>query len=404
MSETVITAPPHDAHQHPRSLPAPVPSPLAAWLMALGSFLGLVGFAWDMQWHSEVGPDTFFTVPHLFIYSGSALTGLVCLVVSLRILNAERISGDRLSLNPIPRPYLIGGFGTVLFLLCGLWDEWWHSIYGFDVTIISPPHIGLLTCNQIGMVGTVTAFAAMMKHTDVPRSRPSLGAGIRRLLGSRGLGLASMVACSVCFLVFFSGLTRFLRLDGIGIETGRVYLGVIFVVAFLFAASATRLRFSATCVALLVIALKFVMTWFTLTANDWYANQLGLFLRDSVLADPTQRASRFSENLPSSWVMLATALLIDIVLLLGARRSARLEAGPTPETAARATAQTTRLLIMISGGLGGILMSFYYAGSRLEQPGLLFVTSPGTVVALGIVGAGAALMAWQLGTIARAIR
>ena len=46
-----------------------------AWSVLIGTLITLVGLSWDIQWHIEVGPDTFFTLPHLFLYSGSAIAG-----------------------------------------------------------------------------------------------------------------------------------------------------------------------------------------------------------------------------------------------------------------------------------------------------------------------------------------
>ncbi len=398
MTSTLHAETAEPAAPPPLRTAAPIAVPhIAMWLMAVGSFLSLTGFAWDIQWHTEVGPDTFFTVPHLFIYAGSAVIGLVCLVMSLRILNAERIAGDRLSLTPIPRPYLIAGFGTVIFLLCGLWDEWWHSVYGFDVKILSPPHIGLLTCVQIGMVGTVVAFASSARRTDGfgagPRRLGGLLGGLRPLLASRTLGIVAMAAGSASFLIFFSGLTGFLPLDAIGIQGDRLYIGVVFVLALLFAASASGVRFAATSVAIAIIVLKLASGWFTLAATDWYAGSLGLFLRDSVLADPANRVSEFSDALPTWWVVLIAALLIDAALIVGARRS-------TGSDATRG-----RVVVAVAGAASGLMMSLYAVGSWADRLGYTSaIPSPGTVTALGLLGAAAGVVAWQLGVIARSTR
>ena len=51
--------------------------------LTLGVMLSFLGLAWDIQWHGEVGPDTFFTLPHLALYSGVAIAGLTSLMVTL---------------------------------------------------------------------------------------------------------------------------------------------------------------------------------------------------------------------------------------------------------------------------------------------------------------------------------
>ena len=61
-----------------------------AWILLLGSASTFVGLAWDLQWHNDVGPDTFYTLPHLFIYAGAAVSGLVSLAVVLAATGAVR--------------------------------------------------------------------------------------------------------------------------------------------------------------------------------------------------------------------------------------------------------------------------------------------------------------------------
>ena len=57
---------------------------LPAFVMLAGTLISLSGLTWDIDWHLDVGPDSFFTLPHLFIYSGGAIAGLTSLVMVLR--------------------------------------------------------------------------------------------------------------------------------------------------------------------------------------------------------------------------------------------------------------------------------------------------------------------------------
>ena len=38
-------------------------------VLALGSLAGLLGVYWDIAWHIDIGRDSFFTLPHNFIYA-----------------------------------------------------------------------------------------------------------------------------------------------------------------------------------------------------------------------------------------------------------------------------------------------------------------------------------------------
>jgi hypothetical protein len=39
-------------------------------VMMLGALSSLIGVYWDIAWHIDVGRDSFFTMPHNFIYAG----------------------------------------------------------------------------------------------------------------------------------------------------------------------------------------------------------------------------------------------------------------------------------------------------------------------------------------------
>ncbi|MGL4178504.1 MAG: hypothetical protein ACRCSN_20800 [Dermatophilaceae bacterium] len=354
----------------------PIP-PAVAWLLALGSFLGVTGLAWDIQWHTDVGPDTFFTLPHLVIYSSSAVVGLPCLAVSLRILREQRAEG-RLSLAPIPVPVLLAGFGTAMFVVSGLWDQWWHTVYGFDVTILSPPHIALLSCVTFSMVGAVAAFV----------SRSYGGTGRTQRFGSRALGVAVVAALLAAYgSLVFSVLATLVPTGGLDIDPVRVYLTASFVVVMTLAAAATRAPFTATAVGAAVVGLKLLYGWFAIAGTDWYAASLGLFVRDDVLAEG-RRVAGFADGLPA--VALLAGLLIDLVLVVGARRR-----WPARAVVAAAGAASSALLTVL----------FFHGGELFPGgQGAMQAPSPLTVVVSVVVGAVLALGGWQLGNLLRSLR
>lgn len=141
----------------------------AAALVALFCFAYILGVTWDIQWHTDVGPDTFWTKSHLFFYSGAALSGLISLWVAVTTTmkfrrGAPGVSADNttpwLGIFRIPVGFLISGLGALPFLLMGLFDLWWHEMFGFDITLMSPPHFGLLFSGVAICVGAVYAFAS----------------------------------------------------------------------------------------------------------------------------------------------------------------------------------------------------------------------------------------------------
>src|SRR5690349_20235638 len=104
-----------------------------AFTALLGIAMSLFGIIWDVQWHIDVGPDTFFTLPHLLLYSGSAVAGLASLAMVLRATADTRAgrelrpeSGGHpvrvLRIFTAPLGYLVSGLGSALFLGYGLID------------------------------------------------------------------------------------------------------------------------------------------------------------------------------------------------------------------------------------------------------------------------------------------
>ncbi|MEV6235190.1 hypothetical protein [Lentzea sp. NPDC051838] len=243
-----------------------------ASLVLGGTLLSLIGLTWDIQWHSDVGPDTFFTMPHLFLYAGSAISGLASLVVVLLTTASAKRDKD---IDPIvggravgvfgrtfsaPVGYLISGTGAALFLVYGLWDQWWHGLYGFDAVIDSPPHIGLLLSISITMVGAVMVFAVARDQR---------------------WGTYGAVVAAAALLVFSMVTSLGLRAVPGGL-VNPVSVGTAFfsVMILFMAGHALNRRGGTLAVGVAVAVLQAVFWWFSPWAAEVYASATGLPLRD----------------------------------------------------------------------------------------------------------------------------
>ena len=234
-----------------------------AWLALAGILCTFFGLSWDIQWHADVGPDTFWTVPHLFVYAGAAFSGLASLVVIL--MSTARARRER-ALHWIPVlggrfhgavGFVVSGFGALGFLLFGLFDQWWHLIYGFDVTLNSPPHIGLVLSMIVTMIGAALIFVQGQRV--------------------HGTGFVLSVAVSVAFAL--PVLTFLFR------ELGQVWAFVVFPglflgVAMLLVASVTRNLWWVMGLTLLVAAFR-TINWYGIPlADQAYASILGYAVKD----------------------------------------------------------------------------------------------------------------------------
>ncbi|MEV6772099.1 hypothetical protein AB0N05_26075 [Nocardia sp. NPDC051030] len=315
-----------DLTANARGMTATAAAPLTVrpWLPAsilfAASMTFAVGSTWDIQWHSDVGPDTFFTLPHLFIYASAAIAGFTSLAVILATTAAGRagrsvdgeLGGPGIGVFrrtfTAPLGYMVAALGAASFLLYGLWDLWWHSLYGFDAIIDSPPHIGLFLSSTAISVGTVIVFAAAR--------------------GQRWGDIGALV--SLAHLLTSSTVTA-LAVQRLSVGTIRWTTAVTaFMVILLLVAGAAFRRWGATMVAVAGSAIQGVFWWFAPWAARAYADFVGLPMREHI------------RGLPSTPALIPFCLIpVGIVVDLLVRRSG----GPT------------WLIPTLAGALGGAIIS-----------------------------------------------
>ncbi|MUM16112.1 hypothetical protein FZI91_11845 [Mycobacterium sp. CBMA271] len=252
-------------------------APLGAFGVLLGSVVGSVGTTWDVQWHSDVGPDTFFTLPHLFLYSGSAISGIVSLAMILMVTAVQR-AGDEaprwVGGVPIrvlggkftaPLGFLLSGCGAAAFLLYGLLDLWWHTVYGFDAILASPPHFALFVSGTVTDLGSVVTFAAARRFRW----------GVVGLMAQSSI-VAAMTA--IPFTALYAFKFAFNPLS----------LGSAFTVplVLLIVAGVVRSPLAPLGVAAAMGAIQAIFWWFSPWAAREYAAAVGLPLRDDLWGGP----------------------------------------------------------------------------------------------------------------------
>jgi hypothetical protein len=308
----VTTAQPHTtADRAPQ--PPPVVSaaqsrraaPLAANLVLAGTLTSLLGISWDIQWHTDVGPDTFFTLSHLMLYTGSAIAGITSLAMVLIATGAQRAGHpveDTAGGTPVrviggtfraPLGYLIAGTGAALFLLFGLLDLWWHSLYGFDAVLDSPPHIGLFVSISITMAGSIIVFAAA-----------------REIRWGR-IGLILSIPVLITFSPITANAFSALPLPVDPDVVGTVFFATLLLVmgTFIVGRPSTALAIAAA-----LGTMQAILWWFSPWAARVYADSVGLPLRDNLGDNPP----RMPADIPM--FALLGAGVITALLVLGRRR------------------------------------------------------------------------------------
>jgi hypothetical protein len=316
--------------------PRPRPADAAgAYTVLVGTLMSLVGISWDVQWHVDVGPDTFFTLSHLMLYSGSAIAGIASLVMVLRATfagRAGRPADPTVGGSPVrvfggtltaPLGYLVTGTGAALFLLYGLMDLWWHSLYGFDAVLNSPPHVALFISISLTMVGSLIVFAAAR---------------------AQHWGRVGLIV-SVPVLMTFTPITTN-AFDGLSLPIDPMLAGTVFfsVCFVLMGAITLRRRRVALSIAAVLGVMQLFLWWFSPWATKAYAGYVGLPMRDNLRDMPPELPS----GIPM--FMLAVAVVIEALLWLGRGRGG-----------------SGRRLPQLTGAVSGVVVSL----SMLVQTSML---------------------------------
>jgi hypothetical protein len=178
----------HPTRAHASQRDDLVTTALCGWVVA-----GMVLDAWAHQNASRL--ETFFTPWHAVLYSGflAVMTWMVGRVVVA--------AGPRRELAAVPAGYGLGVIGAAIFLVSGIGDGIWHTIFGIERNLeaaLSPTHIGLF-------LGALLVFTTPLRaawSSDRLGAAPSLRAFLPPLLS---LTFATVL---VSFLFFYLSAFR----------------------------------------------------------------------------------------------------------------------------------------------------------------------------------------------------
>ena len=223
-STTPLVRRPFDALARLTGVPAWCAAGIAIALWSLT--VALVGFSWDVAWHADLGRDqALFTPPHVMILVGLAGIGAAALA-SILVATADRarvgLTVGRLHVPWSAIPMGIMALGALVgFPL----DDYWHSVYGIDVTMWSPTHLLMIG----GASLTPVAAWLMLAEAGTPAAGPNRA---RQL--SEALAGATLIGMSTFQLEFDMGIPQWQALYhpvlvalamGVGLVAAREALG-----------------------------------------------------------------------------------------------------------------------------------------------------------------------------------
>jgi hypothetical protein len=230
---------------------------VGAWLLLYLSLQAELGLAWDRNWHDFIGRDQFFTPPHIMLYSGVGGAGLIALIIvladTLRYRHKKAGVDDSSTVRILrffhaPLGYILLGFGALTDLAAAPLDNYWHLLYGIDVTLWSPFHIMGTIGGIMEGLGIIYVFASEVVIERQSAYPP------RRFLGFSGLEWGTLILLSALMNLTIPAVTAFIpvTLGTLQIVTYPLPLALAGGFSLLCAVQFTHKPGSATVTALLV--------------------------------------------------------------------------------------------------------------------------------------------------------
>lgn len=142
--------------------------PWYLWFGALAVTSASIGGAWDVSWHRSIGRDTFWTPAHLAIQACGVMAAIICGYLMLINTFGRSASLKAASVNVMgfraPLGAFVAAWGGIAMITSAPFDNWWHSAYGLDVKIVSPPHTLLILGIRAVSVGVLFLILATMNR------------------------------------------------------------------------------------------------------------------------------------------------------------------------------------------------------------------------------------------------
>lgn len=148
-----------------------------AWLLfvaAVGALMMPVGGYWDIAFHMAEGREGLLSPPHLLIYGGILAS---MFVVGVALLRRPRGTSFVAHWRSDPAAFA-AGVAMAVQLSSAPFDELWHTIFGLDVSVWSPPH-AVLIFGAIAVCLTLASLSARGAGLSVAIARVfALGAAL----------------------------------------------------------------------------------------------------------------------------------------------------------------------------------------------------------------------------------
>jgi hypothetical protein len=266
MAITTTWQQPHlQATGRTRSTASSASIPVYVYAVSLASLLIVAGILWDIAWHKSIGRDKFLSPPHILLYLGAIFAGLFSGIQVLRnsFRPTEEKKGSLIRVWGIFYSSLGALFciwGAIAMLTSAPFDNWWHSAYGLDLAILSPPHVLLglgMQCLQLGACISICKYINALQPQE---NALQTGAGVQNGQLRQLRSLFIVCASSLMVMLFTLGSAF---LDSRNMRSA-IFYEVATLIALLFLPAfgrALRMKWGMTAIASGYFFLSALSSW-----------------------------------------------------------------------------------------------------------------------------------------------
>jgi hypothetical protein len=280
----------------------------------LGAIISYFALSWDIQWHTFVGRDRTLTPPHVLLLSGIVVCGIGALVAVLVETQWVK-SNQAMKLHSTafanrfaaPLGIYISGYAALNMAVAFPVDQYWHTLYGVDVTIWAPFHI--MAISGLGFM----ALGAVYTLVSVAKMATSLHANQEKRAAYSSAVVAMAITLATLSVLTAEGIDpdKFIQLGFTSIDLFPVLEGLLLGTLLVATAYAFPWRWAATSVVGVVMLFMGINQLVVPPALTWLMQAEQLTFRAIQRSTPPSISA-----LVFIWpvLTLVSAILIDMVI------------------------------------------------------------------------------------------
>lgn len=288
----------------------------------LGAIISYFALSWDIQWHTFVGRDRTLTPPHVFLLSGIVVCGIGALIAviieTLWVKNNQAMEQHSTAFAnrfAAPLGIYISGYAALNMAVAFPVDQYWHTLYGVDVSIWAPFHIMAIAGLGLEALGAFYTFVSVAKLSR------SLNTVMAKRVAYTGAVVAMATSLAAFSVLAAEGMDtdKFLQLGFISVDIFPMLQGLLLATLLLAIAYALPWKWAATSVVGIIALFMGISQVVVPPALIWLMHAEQLTFLSKVQKSP--EAPLFSA-LALTWPMLSlvSAILIDIFMQMARKQ------------------------------------------------------------------------------------